>query len=191
MKDDPKHLKSILRNRFLGVRDNLSRESVLAKSRRITDHLMNLPGYRTATVIHTYVSMVERNEVHTHNFVEKSLGLNKTVLVPKMKTKGELTSAAISSLDELAANSWGVPEPQQENDADFSEIDLIIVPMVAGDRQKNRLGYGMGYYDRFLSKTNACKAGLLFDCQIYDGVLPTEEFDVPLDMLITESGIIK
>jgi 5-formyltetrahydrofolate cyclo-ligase len=59
--------------------------------------------------------------------------------------------------------------------------------MVAGDRNKNRIGYGAGYYDRFLKNCTATKMGLLFDCQLYDHTLPVEYFDIPLDVLITES----
>lgn len=113
--------------------------------------------------------------------------MGKQVVVPKIMGDGKLEHFEINSLDELRENSLGVPEPLAGKKIFVDNLDLIVVPMVAGDRFKNRIGYGAGYYDRFLQNCPAPKIGLLFDCQLFDGTLPVEEFDIPLDILITES----
>ncbi|MEX0646589.1 MAG: 5-formyltetrahydrofolate cyclo-ligase [Balneolaceae bacterium] len=190
MHDDPLLLKKKLRAHFLDARKNLSSTAVIEKSNQIIEKLVNLSLFKSSRVIHCYVSMNIRKEVHTHEFINQSIQKEKKILVPKMKSGGRLSHSAISSLDELEINEWGVPEPVTENYPDSSGIDLVIVPMVSGDRKLNRLGYGMGYYDRFLKDLSAFKIGLLFDCQLYDKALPVEEFDIPLDMLITESETV-
>jgi 5-formyltetrahydrofolate cyclo-ligase len=116
----------------------------------------------------------------------------KEVVVPKMKRSGKLSHFRIDSLDQLTENKWGVAEPRGDkvNLVRPDRIDMVIVPMVSGDMHKNRLGYGKGYYDRFLEGVNAVKAGILFDVQLYQNELPTDSFDVKLDFLITESKIV-
>lgn len=190
MQNKPLKLKKDLRFHFLEARSNLTMREVLQKSSRVINKLIALTQFKEAQVIHTYVSMSERNEVHTHSFIQKCLNTNKKVIVPKMEKGGKLSQSLLSSFDELRPNKWGVLEPESISSYDSSEMDLIIVPMVAGDRLKNRLGYGMGYYDRFLGDIAAVKIGLLFDCQMHQDILPTEEFDVPLDILITESEVL-
>ena len=88
--------------------------------------------------------------------------------------------------DSLKPGIFGIMEPiEQETTVDESEIDLIIVPGVAFDRQLNRMGRGKGYYDRLLSTLQAPKIGICFDFQLQDTV-PTESFDKKMDMIITE-----
>jgi 5-formyltetrahydrofolate cyclo-ligase len=105
--------------------------------------------------------------------------------------EGKLSHIRLDSLKDLRKNSLGVPEPVGGRKFSVDDLDLVIVPMVAGDRKKNRIGYGAGYYDRFLTNCSAPKVGLLFDCQLYDDTLPVESFDIPLDILITESERIE
>lgn len=191
MQHDPLKAKKNLRSHYLQIRENLSTVSATEKSKQITSLLMNLPVFKSAETIHTYVSISEKKEVHTHDLIKTGIREKKKILVPKMQAAGELAHSTIASFDELKPNQWGVPEPENIMGSRYPEMDIIIVPMVAGDRKKNRLGYGKGYYDRFLEKVTALKIGLLYNCQLYPDILPTEEFDIPLDMLITESEIIE
>lgn len=186
----PREFKKDLRSFFLSTRNKLSAREVLQKSSQIINQLTDLAQFRKAKGIHTYVSMSSRNEVHTHSLIQKCLNTGIKVSVPKMEPEGKLSQSLVSSFNDLKPNKWGVLETETDSSYDSLDMDLIIVPMVAGDRLKNRLGYGMGYYDRFLNGTAAVKIGLLFDCQMYQKTLPTEEFDIPLDILITESEIL-
>ena len=92
--------------------------------------------------------------------------------------------------ESLKTGVFGILEPSEDCEAvPESEIDLIIVPGVAFDRQLNRMGRGKGYYDRLLSTLQAPKIGICFDFQLQDTV-PTESFDKKMDMIITEKEII-
>lgn len=183
--------KEELRNQFLEKRNALSDNEADEKSQRIIDRVLKTKEFQVADTIHSYVSIQKNREVNTIRFLKTCLQMNKQVVVPKMIGEGQLNHFEIDSLDDLRENNWGVPEPVYGRKISVRELDLIIVPMVAGDRNKNRIGYGAGYYDRFLQSCSALKMGLLFDCQLYDNTLPVENFDIPLDILITESELIE
>src|SRR6056297_1686307 len=184
--------KKRLRKRFISARNALSSNDLFSKSRFISSRLINTKAYLDAEVIHCYVSINRQNEVATRNLIEHMLGQGKKVVVPKIEGQARLSHFYIEGLEELTENSWGVAEPTEKDQspAEIENLDLIIVPMVSGDRFKNRLGYGKGFYDRFLEGVNATKVGFLFDAQLYENKLPTDNFDVQLDMLITESKIV-
>ena len=184
--------KTRLRKRYITARKTLSSNDHFSKSRFISSRLINTKAYLDADIIHCYVSISRQNEVATRNLIEHMLSEGKKVVVPKMESQGRLSHFYIRGLEELTENRWGVAEPAlvDQNTAKVENFDLIIVPMVCGDRYKNRLGYGKGFYDRFLEGVSATKIGFLFDLQLYDEKLPTDKFDVQLDMLITESKIV-
>jgi 5-formyltetrahydrofolate cyclo-ligase len=184
--------KEEVRKHFLSLRNGIDEEEYLTKSRKIFERLLGLPEFKSAQVVHSYISMSNRNEVDTMDIIQHCLSNNKKVAVPKMIDQERLKHFELSTLEGLKVNSWGVPEPDSGNVlSDESKIDLIIIPMVAGDLNKNRIGYGKGYYDRFLSSSKAVKTGLLFEIQLSEIKLPIEEFDIPLDILITEDRYIE
>ena len=185
------NLKNELRSHFLSVRNALPQEVVENKSRKIVDKVLGSPEFKQSNTIHTYISIKENHEVDTYPFIEQAFKKVKKIVVPKIIGEGQLDHVELNSLNELEKNNWGVPEPSNSQSISIDNLDLVIVPMVAGDRQKNRLGYGKGYYDRFLKNCRAVKMGLLFDCQIYENELPVESFDIPLDILVTESQRIE
>ncbi len=185
--------KKFLRNKFIAARKDLSTNEVFSKSRFIFSKLINTELYRKAVTIHCYVSISRQNEVETRNVIQHMLAHGKTVVVPKIEKETLLTHYEIDDLGALTENRWGVAEPDANNKTPVAadELDLVIVPMVSGDKKKNRLGYGKGFYDRFLSGVSAPKTGVLFDVQLYDHILPTDRYDVQLDMLITETKILE
>lgn len=188
-KPSVKALKKQLREKFTELRMSLGRELALSKSRQIQNRLFDLEIFSSAETIHTYVSMNERNEVDTHDLIQNSIRLGKQVIIPRIESGMKLSHHRIQNIDDLERNEWGVPEPAGKADAEPDDPDLILVPMLSGDQFRNRLGYGKGFYDRFLKETKGVKIGLLFDIQMYDERLPVNDFDVPLDLLITESKI--
>lgn len=184
---DPSFSKKGLRTFFLDVRKKMSEKQVERKSSDIINRILHSAEFSEAENIHTYVAIKDKNEVDTIPFIKECFIRNKSVAVPKIVGDGLMEHILLSSLDDLELNHWGVPEPGEGQNIPVKKIDLVIVPMIAGDRFKNRLGYGKGFYDRFLLNCPAVKMGLLFDCQMYDKKLPVESFDIPLDILITES----
>lgn len=191
MSDPVSAKKEKLRQFFLNTRLKLSQNSVQEKSEKILEKVTESIEFKKAKAIHTYIPIKKNNEVDTLPFVKACFESNKEVIVPKVAGDGLLNHIKISSADDLQLNNWGIPEPSVNTLFPILDINLVIVPMVAGDYFKNRLGYGKGYYDRFLYKCPAIKIGLLFDCQIYNKKLPAESFDIPLDILVTESTRIE
>jgi len=183
--------KKKLRRKYLKIRKELSDDYVSQSSRLIIQRVLESAEYRKARTIHCYVSIIENKEVYTQDLIKLSLQKGKKVVVPKMVGNKQLSHIYLKSMDDLALNDWNVPEPRSNDEADISELDLILVPMVAGDRHKNRLGYGQGYYDRFLNRSNCKKMGLLFSCQLTENKLPVDPFDVPMDIMITENERIE
>lgn len=182
--------KRELRKKYLRQRDNLSENEWRQKSRKLVNTVLSNEIYRSAEVIHCFVSMNERKEVNTHPLIEQMFIDNKRVVVPVTDfSNNTLHHVEIYSLEELSVNKWGVPEPDLSNLVDTEELDLVLVPMLAADRKGNRLGYGKGFYDQFLANTNAPAYGLIFEDFIADK-LPVEPFDQPLNGLFCEKGLI-
>lgn len=182
--------KKSLRKFYQQRRMQISESQLASLNAAIFDKAVSLKEFKEAEVIHIYASMSERNEVDTFSIMDYALKKNKRVFVPVMMEAGKLKHCEIDSTSSLKKNSWGVPEPVDQNLLDEINPDLSFIPMVAGDLQKNRLGYGKGYYDRFLASTNTVKAGLLFEKQLSDESIPVDSYDVSLDILITEKRIL-
>lgn len=184
--------RELLRQRVYELRESMDDSEVVARSRLIIDQLVSLPEYRRAATIMPYASF--RNEVGTSSLIESALAAGKTVVLPVTirKPRG-LSVRKITSLDQLVAGAYGILEPPDDADSVSPAcIDLVIVPGIAFDREGNRLGYGAGYYDTFLSelgKTTICVA-LAFDAQIVDHI-PTHSGDRPVRIVVTESRIIR
>lgn len=105
--------------------------------------------------------------------------------------KEGMAAVKINSLDELSQGAYGIPEPSKYDEKfDEHDIDLILLPGLAFDESGGRIGYGGGFYDRFISKTgkNTAKIGLAYGFQVFDKVT-CFEYDKPIDGLITERSI--
>lgn len=112
---------------------------------------------------------------------------DKRLLLPAVK--GDNLIICNYHPEKLKTGSYGIIEPQGNGITDLSVIDMIIIPGIAFDKKRNRLGRGKGYYDRLLPQVTGCKIGICYDCQITD-LLPTEKHDIPMNYIISESGII-
>lgn len=180
--------KSELRKYYLSLRLGMTEEEVLKKSLLIAGHLFSWALYQNAKTLHTYVSSRSKREIDTFHVIDNALQAGKRVAVPKMMAGSRLKHCSLPSIDSLRTNQWDIPEPVDTPEIDTSEIDLILVPMAVTDLRCNRIGYGKGYYDRFLGETAAVKVGLILDSQIHTHILPVEEHDIPMDFVISESG---
>jgi 5-formyltetrahydrofolate cyclo-ligase len=129
--------------------------------------------------------------VETIQLLDQMLEEGKQVVVPRsLPENRQLEHIRYSGQSELAENELGILEPIGGERIDPDHLDLVLVPLLAADMEKNRLGYGLGFYDRFLEGLTATKAGLMFSVSLSDERLPVSEFDVTLDYLITEEGIL-
>ncbi|GAB4233225.1 MAG: hypothetical protein Tsb0034_06370 [Ekhidna sp.] len=94
----------------------------------------------------------------------------------------------LKSNTKLKTNNWGIPEPINAKEANVSDVDIVLVPLLLADKCGNRIGYGGGYYDRFLKESSALKVGLNL-AEPVDQILQKEEWDTPLDVLITPQNV--
>ena len=153
----------------------------------LTPKTTSIPEYKNADTVFIYISY--RDEIETHNLIKEALK-TKRVLVPLcLNTDGDMIAVEIKSFDELKEGAFGILEPQSKIQFE-GEIDFALVPGVAFSFDGYRIGYGKGYYDRFLKDKNIFKTGVCHDELLFDTV-PREEFDVRLNMIITPEREIK
>ncbi|MEK6983028.1 MAG: 5-formyltetrahydrofolate cyclo-ligase [Nanoarchaeota archaeon] len=181
-------MKNQLKQSILEKRNSLSKEEILEKSDKIKDSLFNLNQYKKSKTVMFFVSF--NSEINTHEMIKKSLK-DKTVIVPKV-AHNEIEPSIIIDLDNLIPHGkFKVLEPIEAMKIANKHINLILVPGIVFDKEGHRLGYGLGYYDKFLAKVpNAVKIGLAFDFQIVDK-LPREMHDVPVDLIVTDERVIE
>lgn len=126
------------------------------------------------------------DEVSTQNFIEKWSG-EKKIFLPVIEDD-RIIFKRYTAQSEMKVGTLGIKEPVGEQGIPKGN-DLIIVPGLAFDRKMNRLGRGKGYYDKFLAASKGVKMGVCFDFQLYDSI-PIEEFDVKMDVLVSENDLI-
>ena len=183
--------KQRLREERLAVREALSEKERVRLDDCITQKLLASPEYADAATVLTYVSV--SSEVSTSMFIEHALSDKKTVAVPRCLPGHRLEFVAITSLDQLVPAPFNLLEPPKDLSAltDSHMNDTIcIVPALFVDIKGYRLGYGAGFYDRFLSTYSGKKICLAYQHNLSKTMLPHTEFDVPVDMIITESGVL-
>ena len=177
-----------LRTEVLGKRDSLPPSVRTELSGRIVDHAINRIEANRADVVLIYLSM--RSEVETGGLLDYLLTQNKIALAPVMRIKQrDLTPYRIMDAEEdLVLHPYGMYQPNRKTCPPFSldQIDLIFVPGVAFDRRGYRIGYGAGFYDRFLPQCpQAVWMGLAYEAQIVTNTFP-QPWDVPLHQILTE-----
>ena len=183
--------KERLRKRLLAVRMGLDRGQVEASGQAILERVLSLEAYRRAKLVHTYVSSKE-NEVDTRALICTCLNQGKRVAVPVvMPGTKTLAHALIDGLDQLVVGPWGLAQPDPAAATWLpaaARIDLVVVPGLAFDRRGHRIGWGGGYYDRFLAQIQAVKIGLCYDALVLD-CIPGEPHDVPVDLVVAATAI--
>lgn len=182
--------KKELRNKIIEKRLNVKIEEKKIWDEKIKKTLLESKEYKEAKTVFIYVNMSD--EVNTEEIIKAILKDGKRVAVPKVITGLKAMEALeIKSFADLSeSGAFGILEPIMEAKNISKEIDISIVPGLAFDNKKRRLGYGGGFYDKFFSKyPNSKKIALCYNYQIVDEV-EVEEFDKEMDMIIAESGII-
>jgi 5-formyltetrahydrofolate cyclo-ligase len=184
MSEQKARVRDILRAR----KDAMVPEDRLKKSISITRHLMKTIGPGETVMVFTS----KEKEVNTKPLILALFEAGNPVVVPIIvKEDISLRLSYLRDFSALVPSTFGVPEPiGSEIPADAKDVDTIILPMLGFDRAGGRIGYGAGYYDRFLSKNpDLRKIGVAFACQEFDR-LPVDENDIRMDVIITEEGIV-
>lgn len=183
--------KQRLREERLAAREALSEQERSMLDDRITQKLLATSEYVEATTVLTYVSF--SSEVSTRMFIECALRDGKTVAVPRCLPGHCLEFVAIASVEQLVAAPFNLLEPAKELPAlteDQKNNSICIVPALLVDTKGYRLGYGAGFYDRFLSTYPGKKICLAYRQNLSRIMLPHTAFDVAVDVVITESEVL-
>lgn len=185
--------KQTLRKEYKALRDNFDKKKLHEESLKILDFLYKTEAYQKSDTVFTYVNM--NSEVETIPLIKQALKDKKTVAVCALTLKKhEMIFIKINDLNNLKTNKFGTLEPEikKENILTSSEKTLLIVPGLVFDKRGYRIGYGGGYYDFFISnnKKTLANIGICLDFQLINENLPIEEFDEPLNMIITNGGIL-
>lgn len=182
-----KEYKIALRKKFKEIRFSLTPEQKASIDERIFSRLISTKAYQDCSVLLTYVST--DIEVDTRKLIEKALSDGKTVAVPKcIDGTRNMKFYVIKSFDDLEVATFSVLEPKARQCSELSEFNnaVCIVPGLSFDMSGYRLGYGKGYYDRFLNRVEGLyNIGLCY-CSCTVNRLTYGKFDVPVHTLITE-----
>ncbi|MBD3250056.1 MAG: 5-formyltetrahydrofolate cyclo-ligase [Candidatus Pacebacteria bacterium] len=180
----PNLQKQLLRQQVKTCRQKLTRQEVAQKSDQLTSRLLALDLLNQAKTVCCYLS--KDKEPATHQLIQTLIDQNKLVTVPKMIGPGLIKPALLTDFSQLVVSKFQVLEPAQP-EFYSGPIELNIMPALAIDRQGNRLGWGGGFYDRWL-KTNQPQfnLALIFDCQLVTQV-PHTQLDQPVNACLTET----
>lgn len=179
--------KKVIRKQIIEHRDSIDSSLRREWDKTIFFKLINSEFYKNANMIFTFVSF--KSEVDTHSIIKHSISCGKTICVPRIKSKQNgIEIYKINGFEDLKEGYFGILEPIDTCLAvDKDSIDLILMPGVAFDSQGGRLGYGAGYYDRFIASMSkkVDKIALAYNFQIIDKV-PMDTHDIKIDGIITE-----
>ena len=177
-------MKSDLRKQVLREMKAISQEQKQFIDQTLTERLLHHPFYQEAKNIATYLSFP--HEFQTQELIEQALKDGKKVLVPKTYPKGRM-DFVVYDPQQLVKTSFGLLEPQGDLEVvDASQIDLIHVPGLAFTMEGYRIGYGGGYYDRYLEQFTGHTLSTIYPCQIQDFI--PENHDIPVQEVLIDEG---
>lgn len=177
--------KNGTRKKISSLKKRFDEKQLLKLSREVIGSLESLEEFQKAECIFCYYSM--KDEVDTRELISKYISKKKFIL--PVIVGDNLVLKEFTPDGDMEKVIFGILEPQGEEFTNYKKIDLVIVPGVAFDEQKNRLGRGKGYYDRILKEIKAKKIGICFDFQLITKV-PVENFDVKLDTIVSQNTIV-
>ncbi|WP_296114237.1 5-formyltetrahydrofolate cyclo-ligase [uncultured Anaerococcus sp.] len=176
-------MKSEFRRFFLNLRKEIDIDTINHKADIIFNRLIGSKYYKNSQTIFVYIA--RDKEIPTNKIIKKALSDGKDVYVPKIMGK-TMVAARLYDKSDLIGGSFNIPT--SKHDEFIENPDLTICPGLSFDYEKNRLGYGAGFYDRFLDGRQTIKIGLVAT-DFLSLKLPSEDLDVKMDYIITEKEI--
>ena len=185
--------KAELRKLMLQRRRALPAEEVQQRSQRIADLFFQHFPLQPGQTVHVFLPIIRNNEVNTWSIIERLRLKHPEVRVAVPVTDAEqnvLTHHCLTEEAVLVENPWGIPEPQNAQLIHAQEVDVVLLPLLAFDLAGHRVGYGKGFYDRFLAdcRPDVLKIGLSLEPAV-EGIADPNPFDVPLDYAITPEEV--
>jgi len=182
--------KAEIRRIYSEKKQNLTEVEVQTLSEKIYRNFAQKFPLSEEQKVHCFLSISKKKEVETAFFLNYFFQKNIRVFVPKIVNE-KIIAIEILAETPLVTNSWGIKEPVGNEDSGVKDFDLVIMPLLYADKNGNRVGYGKGFYDRFLAEINpnALKVGVSFFPPESD-VEDISEFDIPLDYLVTPTDVL-
>jgi 5-formyltetrahydrofolate cyclo-ligase len=180
--------KRRIRNAVRGERDAVPPDVREERAERVVERFLDLPEVQRASTVMLFSSF--GSEVPTGSLIERLHARGVVVALPRIEGAA-LVPIRYAPGDPTTTTTFGAEEPVADARLDPSSIDVVGVPGVAFDRGGRRIGYGGGYYDRFLRGLPAFTVGLVFGLQVVDDELPAGRFDLPVDAIVTEQETIR
>lgn len=185
--------KAELRKAYLTKRNLLSQGECIAFSHRLCENFFAHIELGLIRVVHLYMPIEKNNEPDTRLIIDRVRREfpHIQLLIPRITKSGELENFVFEGFHQLQTNTWGIPEPQNGELVGASKIDLVIVPLLASDLNGNRVGYGKGFYDKFLSKCkpSCVRVGLSFFKPV-ERIDDLNAYDIPLTHLIIPEEVM-
>lgn len=183
--------KRTLRKKYISKREELVTAEIEAMSLAISNRALELPIW-DGTYYHVFLSITEKKEVDTEFLLHILQGRDKSIVVSKTNFKNfELEHYLLQENTRLEVSNYGIPEPVDGIEIGLEKLDVVFVPLLAFDIQGNRIGYGKGFYDRFLSR---CPAKTIFVGLSFfeaEDEIPSTLDDVKLHFCITPAKTIQ
>lgn len=179
-------MKNQIRKNIKKLRNNLNRKEILEKSLSCYNTFFNLNIYKESINIMSYMSI--QNEIDTEMINNKILNDNKSLILPAI-VNGEIEAKICEKNKNLIKGLYNILEP--DSNRYLGKIDIVLVPGLAFDKKGDRIGFGKGYYDRFLKNRNSIKIGIGYNFQLLEDYIDTNKNDISMDYLIIEDKIIK
>lgn len=172
--------KEEIRNEYKTIRKKITNKK--DKSNIILNKIISSNEYKKSRVIAIYNNL--KDEVSTKDLISKALEDKKIVCLPKV-IKNDMEFIIVCDNTKFVKSKFSILEPTGET-ISKDLIDLMIVPGICFDNYNNRIGFGKGYYDKYLEGTNIYKIGICFKEQIYEGIIPNSDNDIKVDTIITD-----
>lgn len=184
--------KDQVRKLYLQKRISLSEAEFQRLNRLIVEHFFRTIDLTHIKVLHTFLPIEKQKEVNTWLIIErlKKQFPDVKVSIPRINNQSSsIENFYYEGPDQLEKNTWGILEPKQGIPTPTDKIDAVLVPLLAFDRNGNRVGYGRGFYDKFLATLNCKKIGLSFfpPVKTIEGM---SDRDIPIDLIVTPEGCV-
>jgi len=180
-------MKNELRRKYSSQRASIPDQLHHEASEKIAKHFLESDIYKNADTVLMYLSI--NREVRTRTLVDRILSDGKRLALPVCFDNGKMIFKYIDSRDKLVKGKFSAPEPDDTCEEYRGGVPTVcVIPAIAFDRQGFRLGYGKGYYDRYLSRFDVVRVGFSFEELLVDS-LPHGKYDAACDAVITEKGV--
>lgn len=180
--------KNALRKTFISKRKSLTFEERKSRDEKISQLIIKSDFFNSCDTLLAYYPI--KYEINILPVIEAAFEMNKKVALPRTYQGGIMDFRYISSIENLAIGAYGIPEPSENNELfNGRTFSLCITPALSYDFCGYRLGYGGGYFDRFLASFKGQAVGAVYSDFIFER-LPHDKNDIPVSALITEGGVI-